>query len=110
MKLMKKLTEPESLSHAICHSTILGLSAGARDDGLLLQGPGDEVGGEKNGVPGCGSAHVRAVNPISVDVDRQLKSRRGPKEAKSRGGAKIEKGPLESGEVGLLHRMHVKTS
>jgi hypothetical protein len=36
VKLMKKLTKPGSLGHAIGHTVILGLSAGVGDDGLPL--------------------------------------------------------------------------
>jgi hypothetical protein len=32
------------LDHDVGHSAILGLSAGARDNGLALQGQRDEVG------------------------------------------------------------------
>lgn len=36
--------ESGCLGDAVGHNTILGLGAGAGDDGLLLRGPGDEVG------------------------------------------------------------------
>jgi hypothetical protein len=43
VELIKKLKEPGSLDHTISHNTILGLSVGAGDDGMPLQGLGDEV-------------------------------------------------------------------
>jgi hypothetical protein len=44
MELLEKLAQPGCLGHAVGHNAILGLSAGARDDGLTLGDPGDEVG------------------------------------------------------------------
>jgi hypothetical protein len=96
-----KLTEPGSLSHAICHNAILGLSAGAGDDALLLRGPGGEVGAEENDVAGCGPVHVEATNPISVSIDHQLRNRRETKkEVKVEGAIKVAKDLLESCELG----------
>ena len=43
LELLKYLTESGRLCHVICHSAILGLSVGTRDNGLPLQGPGDDV-------------------------------------------------------------------
>jgi hypothetical protein len=105
VKLMKKLTEPRSLSHAICHNAILGLSAGAGDDELLLRGllrgPGGEVGAEENDVAGCGPVRVEATNPISVSIDHQLRNRRETKkEVKVEGAMKVAKDLLESCELG----------
>jgi hypothetical protein len=42
-ELVEQLTQPSGLSHAICNGTILGLSAGAGDDGLPLGRPGNQV-------------------------------------------------------------------
>jgi hypothetical protein len=44
VELIKKLKDPGSLDHTISHNTIPGLNVGAGDDGLPLQGSGDEVG------------------------------------------------------------------
>jgi hypothetical protein len=43
VKLLEQLMEPGYLSHIVGHNVILGLSDGARDDGLSLRGTGDEV-------------------------------------------------------------------
>jgi hypothetical protein len=42
-KLLEKLAQLGGLCHAVGHSAVLGLDAGARDDGLSLGDPGDEV-------------------------------------------------------------------
>jgi hypothetical protein len=43
MELMEQLTQPGGLSHAVGNGMILGLSAGAGDDGLPLDRPGNQV-------------------------------------------------------------------
>jgi hypothetical protein len=43
MELMEQLTQPGGLSHAVGNGMILGLSAGAGDDGLPLGRPGNQV-------------------------------------------------------------------
>jgi hypothetical protein len=43
VELLKQLTEPDCLGYVVGHNAILGLSAGAGDDRLSLQGPGEEV-------------------------------------------------------------------
>jgi hypothetical protein len=43
LKLVEQLTQPSGLSHAVCNDMILGLSAGAGDDGLSLDRPGNQV-------------------------------------------------------------------
>jgi hypothetical protein len=43
LKLVEQLSQPSGLSHAVGNSTILGLSARARDDGLPLGRPGNQV-------------------------------------------------------------------
>jgi hypothetical protein len=40
---VEQLTQPGGLSHAVGNDTILGLSAGAEDDGLPLSRPGNQV-------------------------------------------------------------------
>jgi hypothetical protein len=44
MEFVEQLAQPGGLCHAIGHDAVLGLYTGARDDGLPLGGPGDEVG------------------------------------------------------------------
>jgi hypothetical protein len=41
--LVEQLLQPSGLSHAVGNDTILGLSAGAGDDGLSLGRPGNQV-------------------------------------------------------------------
>jgi hypothetical protein len=43
LELVEQLTQPSGLSHVVCNGTILGLSAGAGDDGLPLGRPGNQV-------------------------------------------------------------------
>jgi hypothetical protein len=40
MELLEKLMGPGGLGHAVGHNAVLGLSAGAGDNELLLRGPG----------------------------------------------------------------------
>jgi hypothetical protein len=98
--------ESGCLGDAVGHNTILGLAAGAGDDGLLLRGPGDEVGVQEHGVAGGGPVRVGAASPINVDVDHQLRSWRGSKEeVVVEGAAKVVKNLLDNDEVGLPHVM-----
>jgi hypothetical protein len=43
LDLVEQLSQPSGLSHTVDNSTILGLSAGAGDDGLPLGRPGNQV-------------------------------------------------------------------
>jgi hypothetical protein len=43
LELMEQLTQPGGLSHAVGNGTILGFSAGAGDDGMLLGRSGNQV-------------------------------------------------------------------
>jgi hypothetical protein len=43
LELVEQLTQPSGLSHTVCNNTILGLSAGAGDNGLALDRPGNQV-------------------------------------------------------------------
>jgi hypothetical protein len=43
LELMEQLTQLGGISHAIGNGTILGLNAGAGDDGLSLDRPGNQV-------------------------------------------------------------------
>jgi hypothetical protein len=40
VELVEELSQPGGLCHAVSHGAVLGLSTGARDDGLPLGGPG----------------------------------------------------------------------
>jgi hypothetical protein len=44
VELVEELAQPGGLWHAVGHGTVLGLSAGARDDGLTLGRPRDKIG------------------------------------------------------------------
>jgi hypothetical protein len=67
VELWEKLAQPRGLGHAVGHSTVLGLSAGVRDDRLALGGPGDEVGAQEHGVSGSGPARVGTTSLVGVD-------------------------------------------
>jgi hypothetical protein len=58
VELVEELSHPGGLCHAIGHDTVHSLSTGARDDGLPLGGPGDEVGAQEHDVTGGGSTCV----------------------------------------------------
>jgi hypothetical protein len=57
------------------HNTVLGLCAGAGDDGS--GSPGDEVGAQEHDVTGCGITRVGTANPVSVGVDHELRRQGG---------------------------------
>jgi hypothetical protein len=79
-----------------------------RKDGLSHQGPGDEVGAQEHVVARDGPTRVRTTNTINVNVDDQLRSRRGSKKAVVEGAAEVAKNLLGSVEVGLPRGVHVK--
>jgi hypothetical protein len=107
VELVEELAQPGGLCHAVGHSTVLGLSAGARDDGLTLGGPRDEVGAQEHGVTGGGPARVGTA--VSIGVDHELR-RRGwlEKEAVVEGAAEVAQNPLERGEMGLSRSVHMQ--
>jgi hypothetical protein len=49
VELVEELSQPGGLCHAVGHDAVLGLSTGARDDGLPLGGLEDEVGAQEHG-------------------------------------------------------------
>jgi hypothetical protein len=75
VKLVEELAHPGDLRHIVGLSAVLGLCAGAGDDRLSLGGLGDEVGAQKHGMSGSGSASVGATDPVSVVVDHELRCR-----------------------------------
>jgi hypothetical protein len=109
VELVEELAQSGGLCHAVGHDTVLGLSTGARDDGLTLGGPRDEVGAQEHGVTGGGPARVGIANPVSVGVDHELR-RRGwsEKEAVVEGAAEVAQNPLERGEMGLPRSVHMQ--
>jgi hypothetical protein len=80
VELVVELVEPGGLDHVVGHDAVLGLSAGARDDGLSLCGPGDEVGVQEHDVTGSGPARVGTTIPVNVGVDHELRRREESKE------------------------------
>jgi hypothetical protein len=95
VELVEELAQLGGLCHPIGHGTVLGLSAGARDDGLTLGGPRDEVGTQEHGVTGGGPTHVGTASSVSVGVDHELR-RRGwsEKEVIIEGAAEVAQNPL----------------
>jgi hypothetical protein len=72
VELVEKLAQPGGLCHAVSHNALLGLCAGAGDDGLSLGDPGDEVGAQEHDITGSGPARVGTTIPVSVGVDHEL--------------------------------------
>jgi hypothetical protein len=60
VELMEELTHLGGLCHAVGHNAVLGLHAGAGDDGLSLGDPRDEVGAYEHGITGGGPTRVGA--------------------------------------------------
>jgi hypothetical protein len=58
VEFVEELSQPGGLCHAVGHGAVLGLNTGARDDGLPLGDPGDEVGAQEHGITGGGSTRV----------------------------------------------------
>jgi hypothetical protein len=77
VELLEKLVQPGGLCHAIGHNAVLGLGAGAGDDGLPFGGPGDEVSAQEHSITGGGPTRVGTTSPVSVGVDHELRCRGG---------------------------------
>jgi hypothetical protein len=73
VELVEELSQLGGLGHTVGHGAVLGLSTGARDDGLSLGGPGDEVGAQEHGVAGGGSTRVWTASPVGVGVDHEFR-------------------------------------
>jgi hypothetical protein len=90
-------------------ATTLGLSAGARDDGLPFGGPRDEVGAQEHGVTGGGPARVGIASPVSIGVDHELRCRGWAEyEAVVEGAVEVAQNPLERSEMGLPWSVHMQ--
>jgi hypothetical protein len=109
VELVEPLPQLGGLCHAVSHGAVLGLYAGAGDDGLPLGSLGDEVGAQEYDITGCGPTRVGAANPVIVGVDDEL-CRRGWTVEKSvvEGAMEVAEDPLEGGEVGLLQGVDVQ--
>jgi hypothetical protein len=109
VELVEELSQPGGLCHAVGHGAVLGLSTGARDDGLPLGGPGDEVSAQEHGVTGGGSTRVWTASPVGVGVDHEFR-RRGWSEKKTvvEGDVEVAQDPLESGEMRLPRGVHMQ--
>jgi hypothetical protein len=75
VELLEKLARLGGLCHAVGHSAVLGLCAGAGDDGLPFGGPEDEVGDQEHNITGSGPARVGTASPVSVGVHHELRRR-----------------------------------
>ena len=62
-------------------------SALERENRLPLGRPGDQVAAQEDGVAGSGATSVRAVSPVSVGVDHQLRGGRAVKNQAEVNGA-----------------------
>lgn len=78
MKLQEKLAQPGGLDH----STILSLDTQARDDGLPLGRPEDQVVSQEDSMAGCRVARVRLTCPVNISVVSKLDRRESPKRLK----------------------------
>jgi hypothetical protein len=108
-ELMEELAHPGCLDHTVSHNAVFSLGAGAGDDGLTFGCPRDEVGAQKYDIAGGGATCVGAASPVSIGVDHEFR-RRGwsEEEAVVEGAPELAQNPLESGEVGLPWRVHMK--
>jgi hypothetical protein len=77
LELLEKLAQSGGLCHAVGHSAVLDLCAGARDDGLSLGGSGDEVGVQEHDIAESGPTCVGTANPVNVGVNHELRRRVG---------------------------------
>jgi hypothetical protein len=95
VELVEQLAQLGGLCHTVGHGAVLGLCAGAGDDGLPLGGPRDKVGSQEHDITGCGPTHVGAASPVTVGVDDELR-RRGWSEEKSvvERATEVEEDPL----------------
>lgn len=108
VQLLEQLTKPRRLSDAIGHGAVLGLRAGAGDDGLPLRRLGDDIVSKKNGETESGPTGVGTTTPISVVVDGDIGGRRSAKKAEVGGASEVPKDPLHSGEMWLPRSVHMK--
>jgi hypothetical protein len=76
LKLVEQLSQPSGLSHAIGNGTILGLSAGAGDDGLPLGRPRNQVVPQEHHIAGRRAASVWTTGPVSVYIDKWVRAAR----------------------------------
>jgi hypothetical protein len=109
VELLEQLTEPGHLSHAVGHDPILSLDAGAEDDRLALQRPGDEAVLEEHDIARGGSARVGTARLVSIGVDAKLCGR-GPaqKKLEVKGATQVPHDPLHRGEVRFPRVVHVE--
>jgi hypothetical protein len=74
LELMQEQAQPGGLNHTIGDGTVLGFSAGARDDSLPLDRPKDQVVSEEHSIARRGATSVRAANPVDIGVDDQVRA------------------------------------
>jgi len=72
VKLVKKLTEPGSLSNTIGHGAILSFITGTGDGVLTLGRPRDQVITKEHSIARGGLASIRTTSPVSIRVDHQI--------------------------------------
>jgi hypothetical protein len=66
VELLKYLSKPAAFGDSMGDGTVLSLSTGARDNGLALGRPGDQVVAEVDTVAGCGAPGIRTSAPVSI--------------------------------------------
>jgi hypothetical protein len=110
LKLEKKLSKPTTLSDDMSHSTILGLSTGARHSSLALGGPGHQIVPKIDTIARGGSASVGTTCPIRIGVRGEGCGRCGVKlKSEVQGATNVAQNPLDEVEMRFPRSMHVET-
>jgi hypothetical protein len=110
LELVEQLSQPSGLSHAIGNSTILGLNAGAGDDGLPLGRLGNQVVPQEHHIAGRRAASVWTTGPVSVCIDKWVRAARTTqKKTVVWCPLKIAQDALHDHQMGLPRIVHVQT-
>jgi hypothetical protein len=108
LELMEQLMQPSGLSHTVGNDMILGLSAGAGDDGLPFGRPGNQVVPQEHRIAWRRAASVWTSNPVSIYVDDEVgAARMTQKKTVVWCPLKIVHDALHGRQMGLPRVMHV---
>jgi hypothetical protein len=108
LELVEQLTQPSGLSHAIGNGTKLGLGAGAGDDGLPLDRPGNQVVLQEHRIAWRRATSVWTTGPVSICVDDEVRAARTTqKKTIVWRPLKITKDALHGHQMGLPRVVHV---
>jgi hypothetical protein len=110
LELVEQLSQPSGLSHAVGNGTILGLNAGAGDDGLSLDRPGNQVVIQKHRIAWHRATSVWTTGPVTVRVDDEVKvARTTQKKTVVWRPLKIAQDAFHGHQMGLLRVVRVQT-